>query len=332
MGSVHGARAAKSRLRSQYRVREPAGRRPTLRRRFAEMSRSAPRWRLRYTGQCRAPGPNTIISASRSIALRAARCATQARPADRCPTSRAAMRAQRAVRQHQRRAAICRRCSEPRVDANGQVKDIDVQWIRMPTASPGFPNCQPDRDPVARLCGGDAEKGPPLSTSMSLTSTIAFRCPLRSGHEPADRQPAFGPAKRIFAQLKAYDVAFASSSRRLAAHGITKDNTLFLVVPDENDHSSAASPSPLAATGPCTPALHADREITRSSSPADTSARTRRRSRSTATTRRPSTWREIRPDGRGDAYARTGLNLLIATNRSRPVSTDCRHFWPTRPK
>src|SRR5262249_39250849 len=44
---------------------------------------------------------------------------------------------------------------------------------------------------------------------------------------------AFGPGEAEYvSQLQAYDAAFGKFFARLAADGITKDNTLFLIVPD----------------------------------------------------------------------------------------------------
>jgi hypothetical protein len=66
---------------------------------------------------------------------------------------------------------------------------------------------------------------------------------------------AFGPGETEYVnQLKAYDQAFGAFFARLAAHGITKDNTLFIVVPDENDHFVGSQPTPLGCDGvhvPC---------------------------------------------------------------------------------
>jgi hypothetical protein len=58
---------------------------------------------------------------------------------------------------------------------------------------------------------------------------------------PAPSNPNFprasGPGEADYkAQLKAYDDAFAAFFDRLANHGITKDNTLFVVTADEGDH------------------------------------------------------------------------------------------------
>src|SRR6202165_5696650 len=66
---------------------------------------------------------------------------------------------------------------------------------------------------------------------------------------------AFGAGEAEYvAQLKAYDVAFGKFFARLAADGINKDNTLFFVTADENDHFVGGAPSPANCDGiqvPC---------------------------------------------------------------------------------
>jgi hypothetical protein len=66
---------------------------------------------------------------------------------------------------------------------------------------------------------------------------------------------AFGPGEAEYvSQAKAYDAAFGAFFARLKADGITKDNTLFVVVPDENDHFVGSQPTPVRCDGahvPC---------------------------------------------------------------------------------
>ncbi|MBO0750699.1 MAG: hypothetical protein J2P53_01200 [Bradyrhizobiaceae bacterium] len=66
----------------------------------------------------------------------------------------------------------------------------------------------------------------------------------------------FGPGEAAYVkQLQLYDAAFAKFFARLEADGITKDNTLFLVTADENDHFVGSAPSPANCDGinvPCT--------------------------------------------------------------------------------
>jgi arylsulfatase A-like enzyme len=58
-------------------------------------------------------------------------------------------------------------------------------------------------------------------------------------------------------QLKAYDKAFGQFFARLANDGITKDNTLFVITADENDHFAGGPPSPANCDGVNTPCTYA---------------------------------------------------------------------------
>ena len=59
-----------------------------------------------------------------------------------------------------------------------------------------------------------------------------------------------GPGQAAYvAQLHRYDVAFGQFFARLAADGITKDNTLFLFTVDEGDHFVGSSPTPAGCDG-----------------------------------------------------------------------------------
>jgi arylsulfatase A-like enzyme len=58
-------------------------------------------------------------------------------------------------------------------------------------------------------------------------------------------------------QLKAYDKAFGQFFARLAKDGITKNNTLFVITADENDHFAGGPPSPANCDGVTTPCTYA---------------------------------------------------------------------------
>jgi hypothetical protein len=65
---------------------------------------------------------------------------------------------------------------------------------------------------------------------------------------------ANGPGQAPYvAQLKAYDDAFAKFFARLAADGITKDNTLFMFTNEEGDHFVGSQPTPAGCDGVNTP-------------------------------------------------------------------------------
>src|SRR5215470_6194481 len=116
---------------------------------------------------------------------------------------------------------------------------------------PGFPNIF---SPTAAQSLGYAatmmEAGVPVI--YLYIADVHDRNPLvvdpTTGRAAAGR--AFGPGEQEYVdQIKAYDQAFGAFFARLAAHGITKDNTLFIVVPDENDHFVGSEPTPVGCDG-----------------------------------------------------------------------------------
>jgi hypothetical protein len=66
---------------------------------------------------------------------------------------------------------------------------------------------------------------------------------------------AYGPGQAGYVQqLRDYDTAFANFFARLAAHGIDKSNTLFIITVDEGDHFVGGTPTPVDCDGvnmPC---------------------------------------------------------------------------------
>src|SRR5258708_965617 len=82
------------------------------------------------------------------------------------------------------------------------------------------------------------------------------RGPALSGVPFASPEKTFGPGEAGYVkQLQAYDKAFGQFFARLAQDGITRQNTLFVVTADENDHFIGGSPSPANCDGvtiPCT--------------------------------------------------------------------------------
>jgi arylsulfatase A-like enzyme len=142
-------------------------------------------------------------------------------------------------------------------NGSGNVKDTDGAVIADAYGRPGFPNIF---NPLAKQSLGYAatmlEAGIPVV--YVYVSDAHDRNPLPL--DPATNLPgashALGAGEAEYvAQLKAYDVAFGKFFDRLAAGGITKDNTLFVVTADENDHFVGGAPSPANCDGihvPCT--------------------------------------------------------------------------------
>ncbi|HYM01528.1 MAG TPA: hypothetical protein VET85_01205 [Stellaceae bacterium] len=68
----------------------------------------------------------------------------------------------------------------------------------------------------------------------------------------------FGPGEQGYVTtLKAYDKAFGQFFARLKKDGITKENTLFVVTADENDHFVGSPASPAGCDGVTTPCTYA---------------------------------------------------------------------------
>jgi hypothetical protein len=144
-------------------------------------------------------------------------------------------------------------------DGSGHVKDTDGTVIADAYGRPGFPNIF---NPLAKQSLGYAatmlEAGIPVVYVYVADAHDRNPVPL----DPATNLPgpshAFGAGEAEYvAQLKAYDVAFGKFFDRLAAKGITKDNTLFVVTADENDHFVGGTASPANCDGIHVPCAYA---------------------------------------------------------------------------
>jgi hypothetical protein len=131
---------------------------------------------------------------------------------------------------------------QPVISPSGPIRDLDGNVIQTAAGNPGFPNIF---NPLATQSLGYAatmlEAGVPV--------VYLYIADAHDRHTPGPAH-AFGPGEAEYvAQLKSYDVAFGKFFDRLKADGITKDNTLFVVVPDENDHFVGGPPSPANCDG-----------------------------------------------------------------------------------
>ena len=86
--------------------------------------------------------------------------------------------------------------------------------------------------------------------------TYAYISDAHAGHTGTAADHPWGPGEAGYvAQLKSYDQAFAGFFSNLAAHGITRKNTVFTFTSDEGDHLIAGPASPAGCDGvnvPCT--------------------------------------------------------------------------------
>ncbi len=144
---------------------------------------------------------------------------------------------------------------QPVISPGGPVKDLDGNVIQTAAGNPGFPNIF---SPLATQSLGYA------ATMLEAGVQVVYLY-IADAHDNRSGSGTFGPGEAGYvAQLKQYDTAFGKFFARLAADGITKDNTLFVVVPDENDHFAGGTPSPAHCDGvnvPCTYAAGQKGEI-----------------------------------------------------------------------
>ena len=144
---------------------------------------------------------------------------------------------------------------QPVISPGVPVKDLDGNVIADAFGRPGFPN---GFSPTATQSLGYAAK-------MLEAGVQVVYLYIADAHDNRSASGTFGPGEAGYvAQLKQYDTAFGKFFARLTADGITKDNTLFVVVPDENDHFVGGTPSPAHCDGvnvPCTYAVGQKGEI-----------------------------------------------------------------------
>jgi hypothetical protein len=134
----------------------------------------------------------------------------------------------------------------PQISPNGPLVDLNGNVIQDATGHVGFPGFDGMAAKVSlSYVAALQEHGVPV--------TYAY---ISDAHDNHPAGPAFGPGSAGYvAALAAYDDAFNKFFARLAADGITSDNTLFVFTADEGDHFVGGPPSPANCDGvhvPCT--------------------------------------------------------------------------------
>jgi hypothetical protein len=136
---------------------------------------------------------------------------------------------------------------QPAVSPKGPVKDIDGNVIADASGNPGFPNTF---DPSAAQTLGY------LATMLEAGIPVVYGYIEDMHDNHTATGGTYGPGEAGYvAQLAAANEAFGKFFARLAQDGITKDNTLFVVTADENDHFVGGVASPANCDGvhvPCT--------------------------------------------------------------------------------
>jgi hypothetical protein len=138
---------------------------------------------------------------------------------------------------------------QPVIHPSGPILDLDGNVIAN-GSSPGFPGFDPTASQALGYVATALEAGVPVVYFyIASAHDNQYGPSLSSAH-------TFGPGEAAYVeQLQLYDAAFAKFFDRLKADGITKENALFIVTADENDHFVGSAPSPAKCDGihvPCT--------------------------------------------------------------------------------
>jgi hypothetical protein len=122
------------------------------------------------------------------------------------------------------------------------IHDLDGNPIADSHGNPGFPGFSPTPSQTLGYLASMLEAGVPVVYGYIEDAHDNHHFP--NAPLPADPDGTFGPGEADFvSQLQSYDTAFGKFFARLAADGITKDNTLFVITSDENDHFAGAAPA-----------------------------------------------------------------------------------------
>jgi hypothetical protein len=134
----------------------------------------------------------------------------------------------------------------PQINPGGPLKDLAGNVIQDTSGHVGFPGFDGMTAGVSlSYVAAMQEHGVPV--------TYAY---ISDGHQQHPGTVPYGPGEAGYvAQLKQYNQAFADFFANLAAHGITRKNTVFTFTSDEGDHLIAGPPTPANCDGvnvPCT--------------------------------------------------------------------------------
>jgi hypothetical protein len=137
---------------------------------------------------------------------------------------------------------------QPQILPSGPVKDLDGNIIADSHGNNGFPGF----DPTASQTLGY------LATMLEADVPVVYGY-IKDAHDNhITGGGTFGPGEAGYeTQLQAFNKAFGEFFTRLAKDGITKNNTLFIITADENDHFVGGAPSPSNCDGVTTPCTYA---------------------------------------------------------------------------
>jgi hypothetical protein len=145
---------------------------------------------------------------------------------------------------------------QPQISPGKPIKDLDGNVINDGNGNVGFPGFSPLATQSLGYVATMLEAGVQV-VYLYIADAHDNQAQSISGVDP-NVVATFGPGEKGYVnQLAAYDAAFGKFFDRMAKDGITKDNTLFVVTADENDHFAGGPPSPANCDGVHTPCTYA---------------------------------------------------------------------------
>jgi hypothetical protein len=136
---------------------------------------------------------------------------------------------------------------QPVISPSGPVKTLDGQVIKDSSGNIGFPGYDGMQGTNALAYTLDMQ-----THGVAVTSTY-----LTDLHDSWTTGAGLGSGSATYEkQLAEENTAFGTFFSQLAAHGITKANTLFVITADEGDHFVGSSPTPANCNGVTTPCTY----------------------------------------------------------------------------
>jgi hypothetical protein len=148
---------------------------------------------------------------------------------------------------HGYRALYGSKFIQPVISPAGPVRNLNGKVIQDGSGDIGFPGYNGMTGPNALA----------YTLDMQLHGIPVTYTYLTDMHESWRTGGPFGPGEAQYTtQLRLENTAFGTFFSQLAAHGITKANTLFVVTADEGDHFVGSAPSPSGCNGTATPCTY----------------------------------------------------------------------------
>ena len=145
---------------------------------------------------------------------------------------------------HGYRALYGNRFVQPVISPGGPVRNLAGQIIKDSSGDIGFPGYD----------GMTGVNSLAYTLDMQTHGVPVTFTYLSDLHDNFNGSGAFGPGQAGYTrQLSEENAAFGTFFARLAAHGITKANTLFVFTSDEGDHFVGSAPTPAGCTGGTVP-------------------------------------------------------------------------------